>query len=378
MPALVTAAAAAPVRGVRTGPLLVASERGLHTPSTSTDWPIAGHHVAVDQLRRAVSHNRVGHAYLITGPEHVGRGTLARIFARALVCTAEPADRPCGECTACRRAMREAHPDVTYVNLETQAAATGSKESKNTRISIDTIRELRGSIALRPLESQWRAAIIEDVDRFSGSAYDALLKTLEEPPPFVVLILVAIDLDAVPETIRSRCHPLPLEPLPEAEVRQVLIDRGNSPDLSAAIAARTRGRVGEAIALADDPEALARRTEAIHETLELFRRPTLAIGAARRLSDAYRRGNRSQVEEQLDLMVGLWRDLLLLKSDPSARITNSDVRDELTDLSSEWPLTALVAALAATSQAMADLAANAQSRLVLDAMVAQWPAPHSR
>ncbi|HLI50227.1 MAG TPA: DNA polymerase III subunit [Thermomicrobiaceae bacterium] len=342
--------------------------------SNGNVWPIAGHQVAVEQLRRAVSSSRVGHAYLITGPEHVGRGRLARLFAQALVCTAEPSKRPCGECAACRRAVREAHPDITYLNLETQAMAAGSKESKNTRISIDTIRELRGSIALRPLESQWRVAIIEDVDRFSDSAYDALLKTLEEPPPFVVMVLVAIDADAVPETIRSRCHPLPLEPLPEQEVRQVLEERGIGADLSAAIAARTRGRIGEAIALADDPEELARRSEAIQATLELFRQPLLAIGAARRLSDTYRRGNRPQVEEQLDLMVSLWRDLLLLKSDPNARITNADVRDTLGQLASNWPLEEILRALTATSQAMADLDANAQSRLVLDAMVAQWPA----
>src|SRR5919205_4005152 len=211
------------------------------------EWPVVGHSAAVEIFQRAVSSGQVGHAYLISGPEGVGRGTLARVFAQALVCTSQ--ERPCGACSACRRALRGLHPDVLLLNLETQRQRESGRDSKNTRVSIEAVRELCASLALRPLEASWRVALLEDVDRFSRDAFDALLKTLEEPPPFVVMLLIANEAEAIPETIRSRCRPVVLEPLARADVVSALIERGAAPDLAAAIAAFTRGRLGEALSL---------------------------------------------------------------------------------------------------------------------------------
>ncbi len=341
----------------------------------ATDWPVIGHRAAVDLLRRSLERGQVGHAYLFAGPEGVGRRTLARTFAQALVCQAELPARPCGQCSACRRAARDIHPDIVSVSLEIQSA-TETRESKNTRISIETIRELRSSLSLRPLEASWRVAILEDVDLFSLSAYDALLKTLEEPPPFVVLLLIATELDSVPETIRSRCRPITLEPLSRADVAAALIDRGIAPDLATMVAGVTRGRIGHALGLASDESALAARRAAIDAGIEMIENPLTAMGSVRRMADGYRRGQRSRVESELDTLVGLWRDLLLLSAGCADQMVNVDVIDRLRALAGQWNLDQIRTGVRATHEALFDLSINVQPRLALDRMVTQWPRPN--
>ncbi len=339
-----------------------------------TNWPIIGHRAAVDMLRRSIDRGQIGHAYLFAGPEGVGKRTLARTFAQALVCQSETEPHPCGVCSACRRAARGIHPDILTVSLE-QQAADDTRDSKNTRISIETIRELRSNLSLRPLEASWRAAILEDVDLFSIPAYDALLKTLEEPPPFVVLLLIATELDAIPETIRSRCRPVQLEPLSRVDVSAALIQRGVDSELATMIAGITRGRIGNAIDLAADESALAGRRVAIEAGIEMLENPVVAIGSVRRMADGYRRGQRARVEGELDALLGIWRDLLLVAAGCSDQIVNVDFAERLARLAQQWTLDRISAGVQATNQALSDLSINVQPRLALDRMVTQWPRP---
>ncbi|HEX3723384.1 MAG TPA: DNA polymerase III subunit delta' [Nitrolancea sp.] len=337
-----------------------------------TEWPIIGHQAAVDLLQRSIATSQIGHAYIFFGPEGIGRRTLAQTFARALICQSPLDERPCGVCSACRRAARGIHPDVTTISLEQQAAAD-SRESKNTRISIDTIRELRSNLSLRPLESDWRVAILEDVDFFSLPAYDALLKTLEEPPPFVVLLLIATEIDAVPETIRSRCRHVTLEPLSRAEVTEALLARGVDATKAAMLAGITRGRIGQALALAEDQAALSARRESVEAGLEMIENPVAALGTVRRMTESYRRGQRARVEGDLDTVIGLWRDLLLIAAGCSEHIVNVDIVERLNRLAKQWSLSQISEGLSAAHQVLIDLSINVQPRIALDRMVTQWP-----
>jgi DNA polymerase-3 subunit delta' len=342
----------------------------MSAPAVS--WPIIGHQGAVELLQRSVATGQIGHAYLISGPQGIGRRTLARTFAQALVCQAPLPERPCGVCSACRRAARGIHPDVMTVSLEQQGAAE-SRDSKNTRITIETIRELRSNLSLRPLEADWRVAILEDVELFSLPAYDALLKTLEEPPPFVVLLLIATELEAVPETIRSRCRPLALEPLSRDAVRTALADRGVEPSQAAVLAGITRGRIGQAIALSVDRAALDARRESVDMGLEMIENPVAALGTVRRMTDIFRRGQRARVEADLDTLLSLWRDLLLIVAGCQEQMVNVDVADRYHWLASKLNLQQAHDGLTATHQALIDLSLNVQPRLALDRMVTQWP-----
>ncbi len=341
----------------------------------SGTWPITGHENAVDQLSRAVQSGRVNHAYLFTGPDGIGRRTVARTFARALVCQADQASRPCGQCSACRRVLDGVFPDVTTLSLETQQAASERRDSRNTVISIETIRELRSSVSLRPMESDWRVAILEDVDRVSRDAYDALLKTLEEPPSYVVLLLIATEFAALPETIRSRCRHISLEPIPRALVAETLVKHGVKSDQADLIARLTRGRIARAFDLTADPEALEQRRTAVETSLEMIGDPLAALAEARRMADIYRRGQRDQVQQQIDLLVGLWRDLLLCAAGRPDDVTNIDVIDRLAGAGQSWSLNDIQAAVESCYQALHDLSVNVQPRLALNTMVVQWPEP---
>lgn len=339
-----------------------------------SNWPVTGHRVAVDLLSRAAEIGDVAHAYLITGPAGVGRSTLALTFASALCCNAPAAQRPCGQCSSCRRIARGIFPDVSVTNLASQAAGSSESDRKNTRISIDAIRELRASISLRPMEGQWRVAIIEDADYLSRDASDGLLKTLEEPPPFVVILLIATEPEALPETIRSRCLHIPLGPLSRSEITDVLTGRGIDAGQAAMIASISRGRIGQALDLAADADALAARRDAVDTCLKMIDDPLAALGGARRLAEAFRRGQRENVQQQLDLLVGLWRDLLLVRTGCPEQIVNADLADRITALADRWEPAAIHAGLRATYQTQIDLSANVQPRLALDYMVVQWPA----
>jgi DNA polymerase-3 subunit delta' len=339
----------------------------------NTGWPVYGHRAAVDLLSRAVRTDEIAHAYLITGPSGIGRGLLARSFAGALACDAPAAQQPCGSCSACSRIARGTYPDVSLVSLESQVAGSGSAERKNTRISIETIRELRSSISLRPLEGRWRIAIIEDADLLSRDAYDGLLKTLEEPPPFVVILLIAAEPEALPETIRSRCLHIPLGPLSRAEITEALIAHGTSAEQAMVIASISRGRMAHALDLAGDPERLESRREAVEGSLQMIEDPLTALGGARHLADTFRRGQREKVQAEIDLLLGLWRDLLMTAAGCPEQIVNVDVADRITKLAGRWGLPEIQTGLNATYQTMIDLSANVQPRLALDHMVTQWP-----
>lgn len=345
------------------------------TGAEAGSWPVVGHADAVALLSRAVGGGQVGHAYLISGPEGIGRHTLAVAFTQALLCTAER--KPCGVCSACSRVARGLHPDVLTLSLETQAAES-KRDAKNTQISIESVRELRTALALRPLEGPWRVALLEDVERFSWPAFDALLKTLEEPPPFVVLLLIATEVERVPQTIRSRCRPVPLEPLPRAEVAAQLRARGVEPDQAASLAALTRGRLGQALALADDRKARDEREKAINAALAMIENPLEALKAARSLADNFRRGKRDEVAAQLDTLLGLWRDILLAAGGCAEQMVNADVAARIEALALRWSLPEIQQALHATYDALTDLSINVQPRLALDRMVTQWPRPARR
>jgi DNA polymerase-3 subunit delta' len=261
---------------------------------------------------------------------------------------------------------------VTFVSRETPGS---DRESRPTRIPIEAIRELRATIALRPLEGDWRVVVIDGAEWLSRDAADALLKTLEEPPPFAVLILIVEDVSSLAETIRSRCQHLRLGPVPVATVRAALEARGIETHRATLVAHLTRGRIGDAFRLASDPQALAQYQELTETGLQMLADPLAALGRARQLAESYRRGRRALVEAQLAVLTLLWRDLLLIRAGLDDRVIHADWQARLERVAQRWSLADILHGLRATCQAMADLETNVQVRLALAAMVTQWPVP---
>lgn len=207
--------------------------------------PVRGHDRIVDALRRGLEAGRFPHALLFVGQEGIGKLLFARRLAQALLCERIPPERldPCGECHACRQIEGGIHPDVLLV----------SRPDEKHELPIELIRRLIHDLGLKPMRGTRRVAIVEDVDVLSEEAANAFLKTLEEPPPGSVLILIGTTPELQLETIVSRCRVVRFEPLSESELARVLLEQHVVTDTAEAerLAHLGEGSVGRAIGLAD-------------------------------------------------------------------------------------------------------------------------------
>ena len=214
---------------------------------------VRGQDAAIAMLRTSVRRGRLAHAYAFFGPGGVGRAVVARKLAQCLFCTtvADEELDACGECPACKQMQAGSHPD--FLTLKKPA---GKRD-----IPIDLVagaKERRGreglnfELAMRPMSAPRRFALIEDADAMTVESANALLKTLEEPPPGAVMVLVARSPDAVLPTINSRVQPLHLAPLSERDVADLLVETQEaSRDDAAAAAAVCGGSLDTAVQLLD-------------------------------------------------------------------------------------------------------------------------------
>ena len=319
------------------------------------NWPIAGHAWAVAQLQRAIDEGHVAQAYLITAPAQVGKATLARALAMALNCTGDP--RPCGHCRACVRIASNTHADVRVI------APDGE------RMKIDQIRDLQRELSLSPVEARTRVAILEDFDRATTEAMNALLKTLEEPPSSVVLIVIAPEADVLLPTIVSRCQVLALRPLTLAQVRAALIERGVAADRAGLLAHLSGGRMGWAIAAAKDGSILEKRAARLDELRRL-------LSASRVERFAYAEAlarSTARAREAIDLWRTWWRDVMLASAGSAAELTNVDRREEIALLAARVDVQQARSAAEACSRALWQLDKNAAPRLVVEVMLLGLP-----
>ena len=349
------------------------------SPVTSpTGWPVWGHDDAVANLRRAVAHDRVGHAYLIAGPDGVGKTALATAFARALCCqddTRSDPSVPCGTCLACRKIGRGVHPDVQTCSLSTQAVTAEKAGGKNTSLTIETVRQLCAATALKPMEARRRVVLVEDAETMQGIAQEALLKTLEEPPASVVLILRADDAEALLPTVRSRCQLVELRPVARPAVVAALRAAGVAEARAEEVAALAGGRPGWALRAASDPKLIQHRRDAVDRALAWIGGSSYdRLVAAVRLGDTFSK-RRAEVFADLETLLGVWRDALLLHAALPHYLTYRGHADRLTELARGWELDALHRAVCAVQTCISDLEANVRPRLALEAMVLRWPTP---
>jgi DNA polymerase-3 subunit delta' len=329
-------------------------------------WGIHGNTAAVERLQRAVKQGP-RHAYLLSGPEFIGKSLLATEFAAALLCPNPPAPgESCGACSICRRVRKGVHPDVSRFDLAYQAARDDSS-LKNTTLNIATVREVGRHVALRPVEASWRVVVIDDVETMQEPAQEAFLKTLEEPPSYIVILLLCADAELLLPTLLSRCAVVPMVPPPDATVRQALLDRGADAAVAERIAAASRGRVGLAIRALDDADLL--------ESLGAH-----VSGAAgwisgndyHRMAEAFRLADRFSAERELvfDRLMAVqagWRGLLL---DVTGGVDTSQA------IAGEGALGSVddgVRALLATDQCIRDLESNVRPRAAMATMVQAWP-----
>ncbi len=353
---------------------MIAEHQNAQSGDAQARWPIWGHSAQASQLAQAIEFGRVRHAYLIAGPDGIGKSKLAQIFAQALNCTSPSMPGvPCGACLSCRKIERGTHPDVQTFSLATQEAMSDRKTGKNTTLTIETVRQLCSATALRPLEGDWRVILVEDAESMQEVAQEALLKTLEEPPQFMVLMLLADDAEILLPTIRSRCQIIDLRPVNHVAIAEGLFGVGVlEPDIEV-ISSLSAGRPGWAIRAAKDPKLVASKGEAIGRALGWIEASGYyRLVTAVRLGDSFTRA-RTEIYRDLDIVLGVWRDVLLLATEVPAYLTNRGFEDRIRDLAKSWSLSEIHRAVRAVQICIADLDANVRPRLAMEAMVLQWP-----
>ncbi len=330
-------------------------------------WQTIGHDIAVLALSRAIERGRMHHALLLVGPPRVGKMALACDVARALNCS--EADPPCGACRSCTRISTLLHPDVRVIGLE-----AGEGGRVRTVISIEQVREVQKEASLRPYEGAFRVFIVDGVDRLSDEAANSLLKTLEEPPEQVVLVLLASNASAVLPTISSRCRGLDLRPVSVDVVAGHLVNSfGLEEGRSQEIARLSGGRIGWAIQAAQEPallERLSDRLDAIERTVGsgLEQRFEYAAQLAARFAQS-----RDDVLDELGLWLGWWRDVMVVCQGKPELIWHSSRRASLEAAASGLESSQGAIAVKAVERAMDLLERNVNPRLALEEMMLALP-----
>jgi DNA polymerase-3 subunit delta' len=332
---------------------------------------IIGQDRAIGSLRAAIRRGALHHAYLFAGPEGVGKGTTARLLAQAANCERQDGDA-CGACASCRKIARGVHPDVLLVERERDMARAGRWEPKGGRtpsrdIVVDQIRDLVDRrLSLRRFEGRRRVVIVDPADAMNPQAQNAILKTLEEPPPDTTLVLVSGSADALLPTVRSRCLRLAFAPLPGAFVEERLVAEGRSPDDAALAATLSGGSLGKALRL--DADAIEGRRAAVEEAA------ALPAGDARAwIAFARRHGEkREKARETCELLLVWLRDVLARATGgPATPLALADL-SAATDSAARLGPEVAVRRIDAVRRAAAALRHNASAPLALERMLIGW------
>lgn len=265
---------------------------------------IIGQEQIKEHLKNTLASGKISHAYIINGERSSGKEFVAKVFAMALQCERD-GKKPCQECPSCRKALSANHPDIIKITHE-----------KPNTISVDDIRtQVNHDIAIMPYSSPYKIYIINEAEKMTVQAQNAILKTLEEPPGYAVLLLLTGNQEALLPTILSRCVVLNMKPVHDKLVKRFLMEELMVPDYKAEVcAAFARGNVGKAKALAsseDFEEIKAEATSLLKYIKDMELHEIMA--AIKKISDF-----KMDVNDYLDIMAVWFRDVLLFKATSDA------------------------------------------------------------
>ena len=276
---------------------------------------IVGHEQIIEHLKTAIEMGKVSHAYILNGPDLSGKMMIAEAFARALLCEKQDPDG-CGECRSCRQSDDRNNPDIIYV-----------KHDKPNTISVDDIRtQLNNDIVIKPYSNQYKIYIVDEAEKMNQQAQNALLKTIEEPPAYAVIMLLTTNADSFLQTIRSRCITLNLKSVKNDVIKSYLMTEKKIPDYQADVcAAFAQGVVGKAIKLASSDDFNELKESALSLIKRLDDIDLYEMGEAIKQISDYK----LQVQDYFDLITVWYRDVLYMKAtnDVNGLIFKEEVYD---------------------------------------------------
>lgn len=325
------------------------------------NWDMLGHEWAVQMLRQHVARQTQRHAYLFTGPQGVGRRTLALRLAQALNCPQPTAPgEACRNCQTCNQIEQMRHPDLAII----QADQIGGM------LKVDQIRTLQHTLSLSPYSAPFRVAILLRFEEANLNASNALLKTLEEPPSQVVLVLTAESSEILMPTIVSRCEVLRLRPLPMDNLSQGLQTLRGIPAQEAALIAHVSdGRPGYALSLHNDPNLLAKRNTWLDDLRQLLNASLVERFA---YAEAIVK-DREALRGALSVWLSFWRDVMLYASGASILLANLDRVEEIKNLTSRLDLATAQRIVSSLERTFDLLERNISPRLSVEVLMLDLP-----
>ncbi len=317
---------------------------------------IIGHKQVIEHLKSAIMLGKISHAYILNGEVGSGKKLIASTFAMTLQCETEN-DEPCGKCKSCMQSNNHNHPDIIWVTHE-----------KPGSIGVDDIRgQLNNDIVIKPYSSKYKIYIIDEADKLTIQAQNALLKTLEEPPAYAVIILLTTNHEALLSTILSRCITLNLKVVEDELIRTYLMEENQIPDYKANISvAFAQGNVGKAIKLAStqDFDQLREDTFSMLRNMadmEMYE----VIEYIKKIAE-----NKLNINDYLDLIILWFRDVLLFKA--TNDINHLIFKDNISDIkkqANERSYNGIENIINAIEKAKVRLNANVNFELVMELLL---------
>lgn len=260
---------------------------------------IVGQDNIKEHVQSAIGTGKISHAYIIDGEKGMGKKLLANTFAKTIQCE-KKGITPCNECVSCKTFDTLNHPDTVYV-----------KPSKKTGIGVGDIREqINGDIHIKPYHYPYKVYIIDEADTMTEQAQNALLKTIEEPPPYAVILLLSRNVNRFLPTILSRCVVLKLKPVSDDKMMAHLLQAHDvTHEQARLVASFSQGNMGKGMALISSKAFLDMRDQMIDIVNEMIHSDDYGLMVLSERFDAFK----DQINDFLDLMMTWFRDLLLVK-----------------------------------------------------------------
>ncbi len=319
---------------------------------------VVGHKNIIQYIGNAVTSGAISHAYILNGERGSGKKLLANLFAMSLQCQNRDEDGDaCGKCQSCKQAVSGNQPDIIRVTHE-----------KPTTISVDDIREqVNNDIQIKPYSSPYKIYIIAEADMMSVQAQNALLKTIEEPPEYAVIILLTENAETLLPTIRSRCVMLKLRNIKDQLVKKYLMEQMEIPDYKADVCvAFAQGNMGKAIALATSEYFNEIKEEAVHLLRNIDDMQVEELMGAVKKCSAYK----MNISDYMDVIAIWYRDVLIYKATKNVdRVVFSDQMRYIKDCAKKSSYEGIENILEGLEKAKARLKANVNFELTMELLL---------